>query len=161
MKNSLFWPFHKFEVALSKSFVDIEGQIVDNEHKSFFNLSIIKSEKNFLKLSFNIMFIQLLQLDLEELRMSTPQNLIEIKVRFSNILLLVYLSQLVIAILCCIGAFLFLNDSIIKNLLMILPFIIYFVLIINFKFFRSLVVKKIIKQGLLFKLEEVKNIKSV
>ncbi|MCH7403871.1 hypothetical protein ACFOUP_08865 [Belliella kenyensis] len=148
MRNSIFWLLHKYIAYTPCSFEGIEKQLLNEENFSFFKFSSLKSGHQILRLSFNLTLIKLLQIDIIKLNVKGVKNYIEIKLRFSNLLLLVYFFQLIMSLIFLTEAILYLESDIIRFFLMILPIVIYIIAMINFLLFKSYALIRIKEKGI-------------
>ncbi|WP_194974496.1 hypothetical protein [Aquiflexum lacus] len=149
MKNNLFWPFWRLKGSSSHTNKEIEEILLRDKSSEFFNFSLLKSNKSLITISYNIIIVQLLQLNLVLSEFKNEQRLVEIKIRFSNILLVIYFLQIVIALACLVLAALYLSNSVFKTLFMVLLIFIYLIVIINFIFFKSQLLKRLENKGLI------------
>ena len=145
MKNSLFWPSHYFEGQASFSIEETKKILDDDKPASLFKFSILKSNESRLKISYEILLTQLLQLDIGISDIENKKNWINVKIRLSNILLFIFGMQLMVGLTLLVLAIIYLEHSVVKAILLLLPFIIYAIGIINFQFFKIQVVNKLRK----------------
>ncbi|WP_373523871.1 hypothetical protein [Aquiflexum sp.] len=149
MKNNLFWPFWRLKGSSSLTNKEIEEILLRDKYSELFNFSLLKSNKTLLTISYNMIIVQLLQLNLELSEFKNEQRSVGIKIRFSNILLMVFVLQLAIALACLVLAALYLSSGVFKTLFMGLPIFIYLIVIINFLFFKSQLLKRLENKGLI------------
>jgi hypothetical protein len=95
----------------------------------------------------NISLVQLLLIDVKLKQLKNGPRIMETKIRFSKILHLVFVLQLAISLVFFIGASFFLENFQLKVFFLLLPVIIYFIGIFNFKYFKYSALKRIKEVG--------------
>jgi hypothetical protein len=146
MKNNQFWPFWCLKGSSSHTNKEIEEILIRDKSSGIFNFSLLESNKTRMTISYNMIKVQLLQLNLELSEFKNEQRVVDIKIRFSNILLVVFVLQLAIALACLFLAAQYLSGGVFKTLFMALPIFIYLIVIINFMFFKSQFLKRLEKK---------------
>lgn len=143
MKNSVFLPIYRIEVVTP--YASEESVISLLREKSFgiFSFSVLKSDKFKVAISFNLILVPLLYLVLSNFHNKQQKTMI--KIRFSNILLFVFILQLTIAFLIGILAIFYIQSNIGQKFFMIFPILIYFIGIMNFHCLKNQVLKKLQK----------------
>jgi hypothetical protein len=149
MKNNLFWPFWCLKGSSSHTNKEIEEILIRDKSSGLFNFSLLESNKTRMTISYNMILVQLLKLNFVLSGFENEQSSVEIKIRFSNILLLVYVLQLAIAFTCLVLAALYLGNGVLKTFLIALPIIIYLIVIVNFMFFKSQLLKRLENKGII------------
>ncbi|MFD2036334.1 hypothetical protein ACFSKL_16135 [Belliella marina] len=148
MKNNLFLPVFRSHANTTLTQEDIGSNLFNGKTSSLFSYSLLKSKPPQIIFSYNLMLIQILRLGLTFAELDEGNRSVEVRIRFSNKLLLVYAIQLAIGFICMIAAGLYLNDPVLKAFFVCLPILIYIVIIVNFHFFKFRVMKKLHEVGL-------------
>lgn len=147
MKNSHLWPSYFFERNTLKSINDIEKELNNGCFLGVFSFSTLMITESYLRLSYNISLVQLLLIDVKLKQLKNGPRIMETKIRFSKILHLVFVLQLAISLVFFIGASFFLENFQLKVFFLLLPVIIYFIGIFNFKYFKYSALKIIKEVG--------------
>ena len=116
MKNNLFWPVYRLKSRAILTREWIEEKFAEENSSDLFNFSLLESNRSRINMSYNLTRVKLLKVHLELSKLDGKQSSIEIKIRFSNILLLIYALQLVVAITCSVLTILYLENGIMKTL---------------------------------------------
>jgi len=145
MKNSLFWPFYKFKgINTFYKFEEIGNELLKNNSSDIFSFSLLESNISSIKLTFQLALVPILRFKIRRLEAKKDGMVLEIDIRFSNVLISIYFLQMLISLACFVLAFLYLDNGLLKILLMILSPSIYLFAVANFYFLKSRLLKKLI-----------------
>ncbi|MCH7396773.1 hypothetical protein MM236_02185 [Belliella sp. DSM 107340] len=148
MRNNLFWTTFRFNTSTTLTLKDIEENLFNDKISNLFRFSLLKSHASQIVFSYNLMQIQVMRIGLVLSGLEAEERNVKVRFRLSNILLLVFVLQLAMSFACFIVVALYVDDPALKVFFTCLPLFVYIIMIANFQFFKSRVLKRLKEIGI-------------